>query len=171
MLWLVLSLGLTSAVHPGLQTLQKSFKNKQSIRASFHQKVVQDLFPNSPDEASGTMEFRRPDKLVWTYEKPRSRVIEYDGRQLKVKEDGRTEVQPVAGAVTLEQSFSFLWGEPDPKVFKIEHLSSQAFRVIPVRSDEVTFKYIDVTVAKGKVSQAKVFDKLGSTSIMTFTWP
>lgn len=171
MLWLVLSLGLTSLAHPGLQSLQKSFKDKKQIRASFHQKVVQDLFPNSPDEASGTMEFQRPDKLVWTYEKPRSRVIEYDGRKLKVKEGGKTEVQSVSGAVTLEQSFSFLWGEPDPKVFKIESLNSEAFRVIPLRTDEVTFKYIDVTVAKGRVSQAKVFDKLGSTSIMTFTWP
>ena len=170
MLSFILSLGLAAAVHPGLQALQKTFKNQKSLEASFNQKIVQDLFPESPDEATGTLTFQRPNKMVWTYETPRKRVIEFDGLKLTVKENGRTETQPISGAVTLEQSFSFLWGEPDPKVFKIQTLSPRSFRVIPLRTDEVTFKHIDVVVDAGKVSEAKVYDKLGSTSLMRFSW-
>jgi len=166
----ILTLSLTAVVHPGLQALQKTFKHQKSLEASFNQKIVQDLFPDSPDEASGTLKFLRPNKMIWTYETPRKRVIEYDGMKLTVNENGKTDTQSVSGAVTLEQSFSFLWGEPDPKVFKVQTLSPRSFRVIPLRTDEVTFKHIDVIVEAGKVSEAKVYDKLGSTSLMKFNW-
>ena len=121
------------------------------------------------DTASGRLMFTRPSQMQWTYETPKKRKIAFDGKELTIEEGDHTQRIRDSGRITLEKSFSFLWGKPDADLFLIESKSSKVFIVKPRRPDEVTFTSIVVTVDGGRVSKALITDKLESQSLLEFS--
>ena len=81
--------------------------------------------------------------------------------------DEETVVHPTGG-MSLHESFSFLWGQPNPDIFRIKPIDKTTFRVIPIERDSANFKYIDVSVKNGFVDKATVYDHLDGTSILHF---
>ena len=161
-------LALQPAKIESLVELRKKFSNKQKFEVNFSQVVKQSVFPDSPDKAVGKIKIKRPHHMEWVYEKPSRRVIKYDGRNLSIKEgDEETVVHPTGG-MSLHESFSFLWGQPNPDIFRIKPIDKTTFRVIPIERDSANFKYIDVSVKKGFVDKATVYDHLDGTSILHF---
>ena len=159
-------ISLISAGHPALDSVRLEFKNKESFKVQFEQKVTQELFPDDPEQASGRIQFTKPNQFEWVYEKPQKKKIRFDGKQLWV--DGELVTTP---GISLEEAFSFLWGEADSKIFDIEKVSTKQFRLKVKKGLETSFKSIDVWVENSRVSQAIVHDQLdGSSQIRFFNW-
>jgi len=73
------SLLFTSAAHAGATDKLKNFiATSQSGQANFTQ-VVQDKHGKKIQSASGTMQFVRPGKFRWVYQKPYEQIIVGDG--------------------------------------------------------------------------------------------
>lgn len=164
-------ISLISSPIPALKDLQATMGKVQSFKASFQQTVKQDLFPEAAETAKGRVLFSRPNQLDWIYESPKKRRITFDGKELIIEDDrGEKQIIHDRGRITLEKSFSFLWGQPDESLFALESKSREKFRVRPRRPQDVSFEWIDVTVKKGKVASALVHDKLGGESLLEFIY-
>ena len=157
---------LISARHPALDSVRLEFKNKTGFKVQFEQTVKQDLFPKDPEQAYGRIQFTKPNRFEWVYEKPQKKKIRFDGKQLWI--DSELMLTP---GISLEEAFSFLWGEANSKVFDIEEVSKNQFRLKVKKGLETSFKSIDVWVENSRVSQAIVHDQLdGSSQIRFFNW-
>lgn len=72
---------LTTAAHAGASDKLRNFINtSQSGQANFTQ-VVQDKKGKKIQSASGTMQFVRPGKFRWVYQKPYEQIIVGDGKK------------------------------------------------------------------------------------------
>ena len=72
-------LGLATSVHAGASDKLRNFiSTSQSGQANFTQ-VVQDKKGRKIQSASGTMQFVRPGKFRWVYQKPYEQIIVGDG--------------------------------------------------------------------------------------------
>ena len=80
LLFLLLSLSF-SAHASGIDRLKSFLENTHSASARFAQMVL-DRDMKLLQQASGTMQFSRPGKFRWVYEKPYEQVIVSDGKQL-----------------------------------------------------------------------------------------
>jgi outer membrane lipoprotein-sorting protein len=151
-----------------LSVLKKKFAGHKSFKVEFTQIVDHEVFLDQLDKATGSIEVKKPHYLNWVYKKPSPRSITYNGKNLVIKEGGEEQTINPAGGLSLQESFSFLWGEPNSKVFKVVSLKKNEFRVVPLNKDAAQFKYIDVKVAKGFVQQAVVHDHLDGQSLLKF---
>jgi outer membrane lipoprotein carrier protein len=70
-----------SAYATSIDALKSFVQQTQTARAQFRQ-IVLDKKMTSVQEASGTMEFARPGKFRWLYEKPYQQTIVGDGAKL-----------------------------------------------------------------------------------------
>jgi outer membrane lipoprotein-sorting protein len=150
-----------------LKSLKKTFAGHKSFEVRFTQQVRQDVFPDEAQKAVGFIKVKRPHYLKWVYEKPQKREISYDGKKLVIEQNGETQ-EHLTGGLSLEESFSFLWGELNPKELKIESTSKNGFRVVPLNRDEAQFKFIEVKVENGFVKEAIVYDHLDGQSLLRF---
>lgn len=164
----ILSASILAATPPALESLRAQMKSVTSFEVEFDQEILQELFPDSPTKASGRLMFTRPNRLNWTYESPKKRVIAFDGKELRIQEGTETQIIHDRGRITLEKSFSFLWGQPDSEVFSIKSLDKERFRIVPKNKDDVNFESMDVQVLKGRVSQVVVSDRIGGQSKLLF---
>lgn len=169
-MWISVLFVLTSvSVGPSpLDSLKASFKNKKGFEVEFTQSVIQKTFPTAPDRAKGRVRYERPGHLVWLYETPDKRKIEYAKGELTITENEETQKITDLGQTHLQESFAFLWGETDLKNFKIEVKNSRTFRVYPKSTSRAGFKFIDVSTQKGLVETATVENNLEGQSILQF---
>lgn len=162
----IYSLSLIASASP-LKDIQSEFKAVDGFKVEFEQIVEQELFPDDPQTALGHIRFQRPEFMEWAYRKPKPRLIQYKDGELFVEEDGERQRMKGVDKLSLEQAFSFLWGETDPQLFKLEITSQNSFRVIP-KVEKAGFKSIDVFVADGRVQKAVVTDNLDGKSRLLF---
>ncbi|MDB5038927.1 MAG: Outer-rane lipoprotein carrier protein [Bacteriovoracaceae bacterium] len=153
-----------SGLSKPLEDLRKTFGSKKGFEVEFDQQIKQDIFPDQPETATGHVKFMRPHHLIWVYKTPHKRVIEYDGEVLRI------DSEPVrdSGQVNLQESFSFLWGQPNSEIFSIETKNPSTFRVTPKNPSKAGFKFIDVSVKAGLVSNATVKNLLEGDSVLHF---
>jgi outer membrane lipoprotein-sorting protein len=152
-----------------LQILQKKFSTVQSFDARFSQEAQQNLFPDHPDKAEGMISFKRPGWMRWSYEKPEKRIMTYENREILVEESGKKEKISTGGPVTFEESFSFLWGKPDPKLFKIEAIDATHFRIVPKKTAGLQFSEIQILVENSLVREARVVSAVDGVNILRFS--
>jgi outer membrane lipoprotein-sorting protein len=166
------AISVASPIPKPLQDLQKTFHGRKGFEVEFSQEVKQSPFPEKvgakTSVATGKVKFERPHQLKWTYEKPQIRIIEYDGKHLTITDGKQKEEVADSGKLNLQESFSFLWGQTDSSIFKIEGRGSDDFRLVPKDSSKAMFKYIDVTVKNGKVVSAKVQSSIEGVSELKF---
>lgn len=167
-MWIFISVLMSFNLPSSLQEVQKTFSKAHAFEVSFRQEVKQDIFPDDPEVALGRVKFTKPEHLIWTYESPRKKIIEYDGKRLLITEDGETHQIKDLGQISLQESFAFLWGKPDPKIFVLQNLGPHSFRVSPKEVKRAGFKFIDVEVRQGFVSEAKIRNALDSESTLKF---
>lgn len=158
-----------AALPSGLVQVQKTFSGKQGFDVRFTQEVNQTTFKDHRTKAEGKVSFKRPSILKWQYEKPSSRLIEYDGKSLVITEGTeKNEVKDV-GPLSLQESFSFLWGGANTTAYKFEASGTSDFKVIPRNPKKAPFKEIFVKVEGGKVSEARVQNHLEGESLLRFS--
>lgn len=80
--WMLLAASATMPAHAGsIEKLHAFIEQTRSARASFTQEVT-DSDGSVQQQASGTVQFQRPGKFRWTYDKPYEQVIVGDGEKL-----------------------------------------------------------------------------------------
>lgn len=81
-IWLSLALMAPLLAHAGgVDRLKTFYQNTNSMRAQFHQTVV-DNQGRMMQEVDGTMQLQRPGKFRWDYNKPYVQVIVGDGARV-----------------------------------------------------------------------------------------
>lgn len=70
-----------SANASGLERMKEYFQNIQSVKAEFHQ-VVMDKQGNKTQDVTGTMQLQKPSKFRWDYNKPFVQEIVGDGAKV-----------------------------------------------------------------------------------------
>jgi len=165
----VFLLSIVMALPSPLLDLQKKFLKVQGFEAQFSQKAEQNLFPGHPDSAEGQIKFKKPGWLQWSYVKPEKRVMTYENRQIIIEDEGKKEKINTGGPITFEESFSFLWGQPDLKLFKVEAMDANHFRVIPKKSAGLQFKEIQIKVENSLVQEAKIISSIDGSNTLHFS--
>lgn len=81
--FLIAWLSLVSAVANAddVQNLKAFFQNTTSMRAKFHQTVVDNL-GRKVQEVTGSMQLQRPGRFRWDYDKPYVQLIVGDGKKV-----------------------------------------------------------------------------------------
>ena len=80
-----------AAAADSVQTLRDFVQNTQSARARFAQVVV-DRNLKKISEATGTMQFQRPGRFRWEYQKPYEQVIVGDGTRIWIHDRDLNQV-------------------------------------------------------------------------------
>jgi outer membrane lipoprotein carrier protein len=91
--WALLAAGLLAApAHAGpIEKLRAFIEQTRSARAAFTQVVV-DSGGQVAQKASGTVQFERPGKFRWTYEKPYEQLVVGDGQRLWIYDKDLNQV-------------------------------------------------------------------------------
>lgn len=153
------------------EALRKNFSGKQGFQVEFVQQVKQEVFLSKKDqssEASGIVKFKKPHFLEWIYEKPSRRSIVYDGKKLTTDDGKVKESVDDTARLNLQKSLSFLWGESESDLVRIEPMGASQFRVVPKDKTSTTFSSIEVEVSNGLVKSALVRDHLDGESLLRF---
>lgn len=149
-----------------LLRIRKAVQSKKSLEANFSQKVEQSLFPDDESNAVGHLLVKRPNYLEWTYEKPEKKRIVYDGKSIIV--DGEKNEQ--IGGLSLEESFSFLWGKVDPRLFVLKTINQNQLELSVKPELNSSIKSIQVILDNDSlVKEAIVSDQVGGKSRLVFS--
>ena len=90
--WALLGAMAALPAHAGaIEKLHAFIEQTRSARASFTQEVV-DSKGSVQQRASGTVQFQRPGKFRWTYDKPYEQVIVGDGSKLWIYDKDLNQV-------------------------------------------------------------------------------
>lgn len=154
---------------PALDQVRNSFHSKKGFEVRFEQQVAQSTFKEKNAKASGVVKFSRPSLLEWLYEKPSRRLIRYDGKELVIEEGKEKQVVHETGKLNLQESFSFLWGESNLTLYKLESIDKKSFRIRPRDLKTAPFQFIEVLVDGGHVSEARIHNNLEGESRIQFT--
>lgn len=161
------------AVASGVDSLQAFLRHSQSLKAQFTQ-TVQDHNGKQVQNASGVMQFSRPGKFRWVYEKPYAQLIVGDGvkvwmydadlNQVTVKKLdkalGSTPAALLAGDNEIERNFDLVdggrgdgleWVEASPK------------------TQDGSFEKIRLAFRDGALAVMELRDHFGQTTTIRFT--
>lgn len=165
------------ALPPALLEVRAEFAAVKSFEVHFTQKVFSEIVqtPRSANSETPTFEgvlsFRRPHSLRWEYRKPHKRLIEIEGEKISVTEEGATEIMDSLGSISLQQSFSFLWGVPDEKNFHLKSIKAGEFEIRPKHEEGAPFKTMRVIIKNRRVERVVVRDPLdGEAELLFSSW-
>lgn len=173
---LFLSLSLLPALSQAaaIDSLKSFIRDVRTVRAAFSQ-VLLDKDMRVAQRASGTMQFERPGKFRWVYEKPYEQQIVGDGvkvwfydhdlNQVTVRKldmaIGSSPAALLAGSNTIEKDFILsdigLQGE-------IEWVEARP------RNKEGTFELVRLGFTpKGQLQAMELRDSFGQTTVLRFS--
>ena len=168
-----LLLWTSAAGAAGVETLKTYLRETSSARAQFSQ-VVYDRNKRKLQETSGTMQFARPGKIRWTYEKPYEQLIVGDGEKLWVydKDLNQVTVKGMTQAIGGSPA-SLLAGSNDiEKEFRISAGGAQDgiewIEAVP-RGTESTFQKVRMGFGKSGLETMELTDGFGQLTIVRFS--
>lgn len=162
-----------SAGAAGIDTLRAYLKETSSASAAFTQ-VVYDRSMRKLQETSGTMQFSRPGRIRWAYEKPYEQLIVGDGEKLWVYDKDLNQVTVKAMAQALGGSpAALLAGSNDiEKDFRLVAAGARDgldwLEAIP-RSGESTFQKVRMGFGKAGLEAMDLTDSFGQTTVVRFS--
>jgi outer membrane lipoprotein carrier protein len=161
--------------------VQERYDGVRSLRAKFTQTSRNVAFGDSPEAgaeaaASGRVEFAKPGRMRFEYEKPEPSLVVSDGATLWIFDPAAKEVQvlPVSGGFLSAAAIQFLLGEGRlTETFTVGARSCGADRaVLDLRpKGEATYERIEIGVEPktGWIRETTVFDLLGNETHLAFT--
>ena len=173
---LVISILLTPtwAEATAIDSLKSFIQETRTVRASFSQ-TLYDKNARNLQESTGTMQFERPDKFRWTYEKPYEQIIVGDGvqvwfydpdlNQVTIRQFniaiGSSPAALLAGSNTIEDNFILAeLGQQN---------DMEWLEAIP-KSKESIFEFIQLGFSpEGILKIMALRDNLGQTTVLTFS--
>lgn len=168
LLWMLAA----SAGAAGLDTLKSYLKETTSGTANFTQ-IVYDRSMRKLQETSGTMQFARPGRIRWAYEKPYEQLIVGDGDKLWIYDKDLNQVTVKAMTQALGGSpAALLAGSNDiEKEFRLSSAGAQEgldwLEAIP-RSTDSTFQKIRMGFGRNGLEAMDLTDSFGQTTVVRF---
>ncbi|SFP94401.1 outer membrane lipoprotein carrier protein [Nitrosomonas cryotolerans] len=157
-----------------LDSLKTFIQETRTARATFSQ-ILLDRNSKIIQKSSGIMQFERPNKFRWTYEKPYEQLIVGDGIQVWFYDRdlnqvtirtldlaiGSSPAALLAGNSTIEANFSLTeMGQQD----QLEWLEASP------KNKESTFEFIQLGFSmKGSLKIMVLRDSFGQTTLLTFS--
>ncbi|WP_374564500.1 outer membrane lipoprotein chaperone LolA [Nitrosomonas sp.] len=157
-----------------IESLKTFIRETRTVRADFSQ-TLYDQSARVVQESKGTMQFERPEKFRWVYEKPYEQMIVGDGTQVWFYDPdlnqvtirqfniaiGSSPAALLAGSSTIEENFELVelgvqndleWLEATPK------------------SKESAFEFIQMAFSRdGELKIMALRDNFGQTTLLSFS--
>lgn len=160
------------AAASGVERLKNFVQQTQSARASFTQTVL-DRNGRPLQQASGTMQFSRPGKFRWVYDKPSEQVIVGDGEKLWVYDNelnqvtvkkldqsiGASPAALLAGSNEIEAMFSL---KDSGRADGLEWLEAQP------KGQEGSFQSVRMGFNATALQVMELRDNFGQTTVIRF---
>lgn len=157
----------------GVDTLKSYLRDTTSASAHFTQ-VVYDRNQRKLQETSGTMQFARPGRIRWAYEKPYEQLIVGDGAKLWVYDKDLNQVTVkaitqaiggspaalLAGSNEIEKEFNLSAGGVQDGLDWVE--------AVP-RGSESTFQKVRMGFGKSGLEAMELMDGFGQKTIVRFS--
>jgi outer membrane lipoprotein carrier protein len=170
---LLLPLAMPLAVHAaGIDALRSFINSTNTAQARFAQMVL-DRNMKQLQQASGTMQFSRPGKFRWVYNKPYEQVIVGDGTQLWIYDKdlnqvtvrqldralGSSPAALLAGKDVLEQSYT------------LNNIGSQEglewVEAVP-KTQDTAFERVRIGFGKSGLEAMELRDQFGQITVIKF---
>ena len=125
-------------------------------------------------EASGTFQFSRPGRFIWTYKKPYEQVLQADGEKLYIydRDLNQVTVRKLGNALGSSPA-AILFGSNDiEKDFTLKDIGDRDglewLQAVP-RSKDTTFEKIGIAMKDGVPAAMELRDSFGQVTTLTFT--
>ncbi|CAN7224356.1 outer membrane lipoprotein chaperone LolA [Pseudoduganella sp. LjRoot289] len=171
------SLLLAGAAHAtALEQFKTFVASTKSARGEFTQRQVKASGTGTKTSApaSGTFEFARPGKFIWTYAKPYEQLLQADGEQLYIydKDLNQVTVKKLGSALGSSPA-AILFGSNDlEKNFTLSEGGARDglewLKAVPKTAD-TTFEQISIGLRNGTPEAMELKDNFGSMSVLTFS--
>jgi len=173
-LFLLLCLTPAAAYPAAIDSLKTFVQGTRTVRATFSQTLI-DRDMRILQKTSGTMQFERPGKFKWTYEKPYEQLIigdgvrvwfyDYDLNQVTVRKldlaIGSSPAALLAGNGAIESNFAL--SENDPQG-GLEWLEARP------KNKEGTFELVRLGfTSTGLLRAMELRDNFGQTTMLVFS--
>jgi outer membrane lipoprotein carrier protein len=157
----------------GTEALKTFLQQTQSARANFTQTVL-DKSRRKLQEVSGVMQFVRPGKFRWDYEKPYEQLLIGDGVKLWVYDKDLNQVTVKNLSQVLGASpAALLAGSNDiEKNFSLSSIGTQEgldwLEAVPKAQDS-TFQRVRLGFGKAGLEAMELHDSFGQVTLMRFS--
>lgn len=165
---------LSAAAHADpVQSLKDFFNTTQSMRAQFHQTVL-DAKGRKLQEVNGVMQLQRPGKFRWDYHEPYLQIIVGDGKKVWLHD-------PELNQVTVRRLDQVLGSSPAAllagtaefdKTFEVKNDTRQDdldwVEVTP-KSTDSGFKNMLLGFKEGQLAEMQLHDNFGQTTVIEFS--
>ena len=169
----IFALAAGAVLAAGVDALHAFLQQTQSARARFSQ-VVLDRNLKKVQEASGAMQFARPGKFRWQYEKPYEQLIVGDGSKLWVYDKDLNQVTTrnlqqaigsspaalLAGSNEIEQNFN---------VTSIGKQEGLDWLEAAPKSADATFQKVRLGFGAAGLEAMELHDNFGQTTVIRFS--
>ena len=155
-------------------SLKTFIQETRTVRANFSQ-TLYDKSARTIQESKGTMQFERPEKFRWRYEKPYEQLIIGDGTQVWFYDTDLNQVTIRQFNITIGSSPAALLAGSSAieDNFELTELGVQNdlewLEAIP-KSKESTFEFIQMGFSRdGTLKIMALRDSLGQTTVLSFS--
>jgi len=169
----LLSLVAAVGAYGASSDLLKSYlQDTTSAKARFAQIVV-DKNLKQLQQATGTMQFVRPGKFRWEYDKPYEQTIVGDGAKLWIydKDLNQVTVRKLDAALGSSPAALLAGSNEIEKAYDITSLGSQDgldwLQAIP-KSKDTTFERIKLGFGRGGLEAMELRDQFGQSTVIKF---
>ncbi len=152
--------------------LKSYLQDTTSAKARFAQIVV-DKNLKQLQQATGTMQFVRPGKFRWEYDKPYEQTIVGDGAKLWIydKDLNQVTVRKLDAALGSSPAALLAGSDEIEKAYDITSLGSQDgldwLQAIP-KSKDTTFERIKLGFGRGGLEAMELRDQFGQSTVIKF---
>jgi outer membrane lipoprotein carrier protein len=149
---------------------------QQEVRAPSKAQSASDAAQVMPKNStsSGTFEFARPGKFIWSYEKPYEQILQADGDKLYVydKDLNQVTVRALGGALGASPA-AILFGSNDlDKNFTLRDAGVKAgidwLELIP-KAKDTQFQSVGIGFRDGNLQAMELHDVFGNVTLLTFS--
>lgn len=152
--------------------------NTKTIQASFNQNKYLNILSSSV-ESSGTMHFKKPDLLKWSYTSPYNYAILLNGEEIKINDEGKVNSFEIRNSKIFKELNDLIINSVQGNVlqedrFDISYLENNKLylaRLSPKEEQLKSYiKQIDVYFEKSDytVNKIQLFEHEGDYTLITF---
>jgi outer membrane lipoprotein carrier protein len=168
-----ISLLALGAEASAISSLKNFMQNARTVRADFSQTVF-DRSGRVVQRGGGTMEFERPGKFRWVYEKPYEQLIIGDGSRIWFydRDLNQVTVRDLDLAIGSSPAALLAGGSNIEKSFDLSEIGLQAdteWLEARPKARESTFEWVRLGFTPDGVLKAmELHDNFGQTTLLTF---
>ncbi|MGN6667007.1 MAG: outer membrane lipoprotein chaperone LolA [Trinickia sp.] len=173
-----------AAFASGTEQLKAFVAQVHSARGDFVQREVKAPPKNAPASgsvvptvsgtSSGTFEFARPGKFIWTYEKPYVQVLQADGDNFYVydKDLNQVTIRKLGGALGASPA-AILFGSNDlDKNFTLRDAGVKGgidWLELTPKARDTQFQSVGIGFRDGNLEAMELHDVFGNVTLLTFS--